>query len=81
LSGELDETIHLHINGVVVDHWQSPKFDAIGQTIARLSNWFGFKPGDLIAFGAEPDRAVKLAGKESVATLAPSLGRLAAQLS
>jgi hypothetical protein len=80
MSGELDEMISLEINGVAVERWQSPKRSALGNTIARLSTWFGFKPGDLIAIGAEPDRAVKLAGNESVAALAPSLGRLATQL-
>ena len=80
VATELDEAIQLDINGVVVEQWQCPKFAEIGQTISRLSQWFGFKAGDLIAFSAKPDRAMKLAGNEAVSAQASSLGRLATQL-
>ncbi len=80
VTGPLAEPIQLDINGVRVDSWQSPSFEAVGEAIARLSAWFGFKAGDLIAFGGEADRVVKLAGGESVSASSPSLGRLVAQL-
>ena len=78
---EFDEEIVLTLNGVIVERWQSPTADAIGAAIGRLSQWFGFKAGDLVAFGANPDRPVALAGGESLGVSADSLGTLQTQLS
>ena len=74
--GGLDENVEMQVDGVAIRQWQSPTLVDVGETLAELSAWFGFRPGDLIAFGPEQDRAVKLDGGESVSVSASTLGQL-----
>lgn len=78
--GGLDENMVTSVDGMTLRRWQSPNLAAVGEVLADLSNWFGFRPGDLIAFGPEQDRAVGLEGTELVSVSAPSLGELRTQV-
>lgn len=74
--GGLDEDIVVTVDDVTLRQWRSPTLADIGDTLAELSAWFGFRPGDLVAFGPQQDRAVALEGTESLAVSAVSLGEL-----
>ena len=76
--GGLGENVDLHVDGIDIRQWQAPDLARVSEILSELSAWFGFRPGDLIAFGPESDRGIRLEGKEAIAALAPSLGELRA---
>ncbi len=76
VPGGLDESITVDLDDATVRQWQSPSLAEVGEALSELSLWFGFRPGDLVAFGPQADRAIELEGTEAVSASAPSLGTL-----